>query len=506
MNISVNYAAIFAEAWAAISTPSTLAYIALGTFCGLVFGCLPGLTATMAVCLFIPLTYVLPAGDAMATLCGCYMGGIAGGAISAILLHIPGTSSSVVTLLDGYPMAQQGRGGRAVGWAAFASGWGSLVSWLTLVLLAPYLAKVCVSFSSPEYAALAVFGLTIVAAVSGESLVKGLVVAMIGILATMIGFDPIFGTSRFSFGTMNLLGGIDKMPAIIGLFSIPEILRNCASTNKGSVRTGRILIRDIVPPFIEQWRHKWSILRSSIIGTIIGVIPATGSGIAAYLAYDQAKRFSKHPETFGTGEVDGIIASEAANNGVCGGALIPMLTLGIPGDGVSAVMMGGLMVHGLAPGPSLFTKQPDVIGSIFTGVLLASIFLVLFQVVGIKLFIKVLNVPICFLAPILLTLTLIGCYALRNNPFDILIGLLFGAIGYIMEGGGFPASPMVLGLVLGHLFESEIRLALQSSLGSVSIFFKRPVACIVLIIAVVVASKSVIDSIRKSKTESANRE
>lgn len=258
-------------------------------------------------------------------------------------------------------------------------------------------------------------------------------------------------------------------------------------------------MRDIVPPLKEQWQHKWSILRSSLIGTIIGVIPATGSGIAAYLSYDQAKRFSKEPETFGTGNVDGIIASEAANNGVCGGALVPMLTLGIPGDGVSAVMMGGLLIHGLNPGPSLFTKQPNVVGLIFTGVLLASICLMLFQVVGIKFFIKVLNVPICFLAPTLLTLTLIGCYALRNNPFDIFIGLLFGAVGYVMVNGDFPASPLVLGLVLGHMFESETRMALQASLGSVGIFFTRPVSCVVIVIALVVVVKSVMDHHRKKK-------
>lgn len=498
MNITVDYGALFSEALAAFANPTTWIFVAIGTFCGLVFGCLPGLTATMAVCLFIPLTYTMHPGTGMATLCGCYMGGIAGGAISAILLHIPGTSSSVVTLLDGYPMAQKGQGARAVGWAAFASGWGSIVSWVTLVLLSPFLAKVCVSFSSPEYAALSMFGLTIVAAVSGDSLLKGVVVACIGIMTIMVGFDPIFGTPRFTFDNINLLGGIDYMPAIIGLFSIPEILDSCAKAGN-PLATAHVRMRDIVPPWLEQWKHKWSILRSSIIGTIIGVIPATGSGVAAYLSYDQAKRFSKHPETFGTGDIDGIIASEAANNGVCGGALVPMLTLGIPGDGVTAVMMGGLLIHGLNPGPSLFSKSPDIVGLIFTGVFLASIFLVLFQVVGIKFFIRILNVPLCFLAPALLTLTLIGCYALNNNPFDIFVGLVFGAIGYAMVKGNFPTSPMVLGLVLGHMFESEIRMALQSSLGSLSIFFTRPVSCIVILLAVVVVVKAILDNRRKSK-------
>ena len=362
MNITIDYAIIFRECLATLADPASVGFIFIGTFVGLVFGCLPGLTATMAVALFVPLTYTLAAGNAMSMLCGCYMGGIAGGAISAILLHIPGTSSSVVTLLDGYPMAQKGQGARAVGWASFASGWGSLVSWTVLVLLSPFLAKVCVSFSSPEYAALALFGLTIVSAVSGNSLLKGFVVALIGVLVITIGIDPIFGNNRFTFGSINFLGGIDKMPAIIGLFSIPEILKGCAGA--GNPQPMKISLKNIIPPFKEQWEHKVNILRSSIIGAIIGVIPATGSGIAAYLAYDQAKRFSKHPETFGTGEIDGIIASEAANNGVCGGALVPMLTLGIPGDSVTAVMMGGLMIHGLNPGPSLFTRSPDVPGII----------------------------------------------------------------------------------------------------------------------------------------------
>lgn len=493
----IDYGAIFQGALSTLSSPETVFLLIVGTLVGFVFGSLPGLTATMGVALFIPITYTMSAANALGMMLGCYIGGIAGGAISAVLLHIPGTPASVCTTLDGYPLAQQGRGAEALGWAAFASGWGSIVSWIILVTLAPVLASVCTSFSSPEYAALALFGLTIIAAVSGKSIAKGLLAGFIGILISCIGLDPVYGSARFTFGNINLLSGIDTLPAIIGFFSIPEILKSC--TGKGNPQPLGITLKSFVPTVRKQLRHMINIVRSSIIGTIVGIIPATGSGIAAYIAYDQAKRFSRDPESFGSGNIDGVIASEAANNGVCGGALIPMLTLGIPGDSVTAVLVGGLMIHGLAPGPSLFVKNPDIIGAIFTAVLLASIVMVLLQLVGIRFFIKILSVPVSYLSGILAVLSLIGCFALRNNFFDVIVGLALGGLGYLMVRGEYPLAPAVLGLVLGRMFESEVRRSLQMSQGSLSIFFTRPVACAVIVVALIVIAGAFVKNLRKAK-------
>lgn len=499
----IDYASIFGQLLITLSSPQIILLVTAGTFIGLVFGALPGLTATMGVALLIPVTYTMSATHALAMMIGCYIGGISGGAVSAILLHIPGTPASVCTVLDGHPLVKQGRGAEALGWAAFSSGAGSIVSWLVLITMAPLLATVCVSFSSPEYAALALFGLTIISAVSGDSVAKGLLAGLIGIFISCVGIDPIYGSMRFTFHNINLFGGIDTLPAIIGFFSIPEILNSC--TGKGNPQPLGLAIKNFAPSICNLFKHAVNIIRSSIIGTFVGIIPATGQSIAAYIAYDQAKRFSKDPDSFGKGNVDGVIASEAANNGVCGGALIPMLTLGIPGDSVTAVMMGGLMIHSYAPGPSLFAKNPDIIGGIFTCVFLASVIMVILQLVGIKMFVRILSVPVSYLSAILVVLSLIGCFALNNNFFDVTVGMVLGGLGYLMMRGGFPIAPAVLGLVLGRMFESEIRRSLQVSQGDLLIFLSRPVSLTVITISFVVVIAAFIKNIRNARATAALR-
>lgn len=431
--------------------PMNLLFIALGTLFGLIFGCLPGLSATMGIALMIPMTYSLSPAIALGVMIGVYVGGIAGGAVSATLINIPGTPSSVVTSLDGYPMAKQGKGAQALGWAAFASGWGSIVSWIVLILLSTYLAKLCTAFGSPEYAALAFFGLAVIAAVSGKSMIKGIIAGLLGVTLSFVGVDPIWGTMRFTYNNINLMSGISTIPAMIGLYSIPQLLISCTDkTRKEKVVTR---IRDIVPPIPEQWKQKFNIIRSAMIGVIIGMVPAAGGNIAAFISYDWAKRFSKKPESFGKGNPEGIVASESANNGVCGGALIPLLTLGIPGDSVTAVLLGALMIHGLRPGSALFAEKPDVVIGLFTAFLITTIFMVLIQVVGIKFFVKVLNVPVHYLIPTLAVLSLVGSFAIRNSYFDVLLTLVIGTAGYLLKKGGFPTAPIVLGLVLGSMFE-----------------------------------------------------
>ncbi len=476
-----------------------LAWILLGTFLGLVFGALPGLSATMAVALLIPLTFYLEPVVAIGMLIGAYIGGIAGGAVSAILINIPGTPSSVVTSIDGHPMAAQGKAARALGWAAFSSGWGSIISWMLLVSVAPLLAKMCTGFGAPEYAALAFFGLSIIAAVSGDSIIKGIIAGLIGVSISFVGVDPIWGDLRFTFGSINLMGGVSVVSALIGLYSIPQILKSCLDKDNEKVSSKELTISNIVPPFREQWAHKINIIRSSLIGTLIGIIPATGGNIAAFLAYDQAKRFSKEPETFGKGNVDGIIASEASNNGVCGGALIPMLTLGIPGDSVTAVLLGGLMIHGIQPGPMLFTDSPAFVGGIFTAVFIATMYMVLLQIFGIKIFVKTLNVPVNYLNAILAVLSLVGSYAIRQNFFDVILTLCFGVAGYILSKADFPSAPVVLGLVLGSMFEGEFRRALKLGGGSWAIFLERPIALIIILLAFAIIASTLWKSVKQRR-------
>ncbi len=487
---------------ATVANPYTLFLVVAGTFLGLVFGSLPGLTSTMGVAILIPLTFTLEPVDAMGMMLGTYIGGMAGGAVSATLLNIPGTPSAIVTCLDGHPMVQQGRGAEALGWAAFSSGWGSLVSWVLLVTISPLLARLCTSFGSPEYAALAFFGLTIIAAISGKSILKGVIAGIFGMTLSFVGVDPIWGELRFTFGSIDLMGGISTIPAMIGLFSIPQILRSCTARDNAKVDSKDLKLSKFVPSFREMWRQKWAILRASVIGVGIGIIPATGGNIGSFIAYDQAKRFSKHPETFGKGNYEGIIASEAANNGVCGGALVPMLTLGIPGDSVTAVLLGGLMIHGLRPGPALFSDTPDIVVGIFTTILVATIAMVLIQMVGIKLFVRILNIPVHYLSGILVVLSLVGSFALRSNFFDVLLTLGIGLFGYFFVKAGFPSAPVVLGLVLGSMFEGEIRRALRLSSGNPSIFFTRPISCVILLMGVGVIVSQVIKTYKEAQAAS----
>lgn len=454
-----------------------------GVAVGIAIGSLPGLTATMGVALILPITFGMDPITGILLLVGVYFGAIYGGSIAAILLRTPGTPSSAATALDGYPLSQKGLARKALTVSTLSSGIGGILSVIVLILLSPHLAQFALRFSAPETFALAVFGLSIIASVSGRSLVKGLMAGCAGLLVCTIGVDPTGGFPRFTFGSTNLMSGVNFIPVMIGLFAAAQAFQMMEDVFK----------KDNIIQKMEKVKLKWAefkglivtILRSTGIGTIIGMIPGAGGDIAAFVAYNEAQRFSKNPEGFGTGKLEGVAAPEAANNGSTGGAMIPLLTLGIPGDAVTAVMLGALMVQGLQPGPLLFEHNADIVYTLFVGMIAANLVMIGFGLLGIRLFVKVLLVPKEILAPVILVLCIVGSYALGNNFFDVWVMFLAGIIGYFMLKYDFPASPVILALILGPLMESSLRRALVMSEGSLSVLFTRPISAVLLMLALI---------------------
>ena len=462
--------------------PFSLFCIFFGVTLGFIFGALPGLTATLGVALLTPLTFPLPAEQALAMMGALYCGSMTGGAIPAILLKIPGTPSAVVTTIDGYPMAQRGEALKAYGWALTASVCGGLISWLCLATIAPPLARIALKLGPAEYATVALLGMTIIASITPGRVLKGLVGALIGLGLSVIGFDQITGEGRWIFGTLALSQGVSVMPAMIGFLVIPEIISSLGVEIKAT--NAKMDFRNYLPSLKEMIYQKWNILRSALIGVAIGIVPALGGNVAAFLSYDQAKRFDSNGKNYGNGEPGGIIASEAANNGVTGGALIPLLTLGIPGDSVTAMLLGGLMIHGLQPGPRLFETSGPAVWTIIAAILIANVMMAFVGFFGIRGFIQALRVPKLLLSPCLLVLTIIGTYALSNQLFDVVLMLCLGIFGFICLMADFPVYPMVIGIILGPLLESEARRALVISGGDWSIFITRPVSALFLIMTV----------------------
>ena len=462
-------------------TSSSLIWINIGLFVGVIFGSLPGLTATMGVALFLPVTFSMEPIPAMMLLLGIYCGGIYGGSITAILIKTPGTPASAATVLDGYQMAQKGHPALALDTALMASTVGGIFSALVLLFAAPSVAKVAVKFSSAEKFMLAFFGLSIIATIAGKHIFKGLLSASIGLFAACIGLDPIEGLPRFTFGMDRFQTGIDIIPALIGLFAITEIL------NK--VYIGDQAVGEVVLPkehmTFRQFRSCFKdIIKSSVIGTVIGAIPGTGATTAAFLSYMEARRSSPCPEEFGTGHINGIAAPEAGNNGVTGATLIPLLTLGIPGDTVTAVMLGALMMQGLTPGPALFTTQAKLMYTIMVGMLFVNIFMMLQGKILLKAFIHITKVPTTLLSSILVVLCVVGGFSVNNSVYDVFIMLFFAALGYYMNRLKLPTTPLLLALILAPMAEENLRRALVVSKGSWWIFVQRPVSCVFLIITI----------------------
>ena len=440
---------------------------------GIMVGALPGLTATMACALLVPVTFSLDTVPAFCVLLGIYCGAIYGGSIAGILINIPGTPAAAATMIDGFAMARKGQAGKALGMACIASSAGGLISAVFMTFLSPQIAKIALKFGPSEYFGIALFALSILVMISGKSLVKGLIAAVFGLILTTVGMDPNTGFDRFTFGSSNLLGGITLLPAIIGMFAFTQIFEDVDKPLSKAYKTAQI---GKILPDRSDLKQVWKvILKSSLIGSLIGSIPGIGGETGCFVCLAEAKRSSKHPEKFGTGILEGVAAPEAGNNGTTGGAMIPMLSLGIPGDAVTAVMLGGLMLHGLTPGPLLFTNHLDVIYPIFAAFIIANIFMGIIGLSMARFYARVINIKKTYLIPTILVLSIIGSYAIQFSFFDVGLALVFGVIGYFMRYYGYPLSPVMIALILGPIAEQNFCRALMISHGSFTIFFKSPI-------------------------------
>lgn len=447
-----------------------LGLIALGTFAGIYVGAIPGLSVTMAVSILISFTFSWDVYPAIALMIGIYMGGVYGGSRTAILLNIPGAPSAIATAMDGFPMAQKGKAGEAIGIVTVVSFLGGFIGIFALAVFAPLLADFAISFQPRDYLLLAVLGILLVGSLSEGSLVKGIFAGALGIVIGAVGMDPLTYTERFTFGTDGLRAGVSFVAVMIGMFGISEGLMQLHTVNTAAVKQK---ISGIIPSWSQVRKHIPLGMQTSSIGTVIGALPGTGGDIAALIAYDHATRVTKNPEVpFGQGAVEGLVAPETANNAAVGGAFIPMLTLGIPGDAVTAIMIGALFIHGLNPGPMLMVDQPNMFWFIVSSLTLANCFLLIFGLTGIRFFVKIVELPRAVLLPVILLLSIVGAYAVNNSVTDVYWMLGFGVFGYFMKLYGYPLGPVILGVILSRLLDDNWRRAIISDQESLWMLLK----------------------------------
>lgn len=469
-----------------LGNPIVIAYAFLGVVSGIVIGALPGLGPSVGIAVLLPMCYGLTPVSALAMLCGIYYGAMYGGSITSILINTPGDSAAIMTTLDGYPLAKKGRAGNALGMSCLASVIGGTVSVILLMTLAPIVSDFATSFGPSEYFALMLLGLTSIAGMTGKSPAKGFLGAFLGLFVAGIGVDLVFGTDKFVFGNENLLSGIDFVPVAMGLFGIGEICCN-HSENSLSIDSSGLKLRQLLPS-----RRDWTfslphIARGTILGFIIGMLPGAGATIASFLSYDMAKRTSKRGDQFGTGVIEGVAAPECANNAASMGAMVPMLTLGVPGSGATAIMMGALMMLGITPGPFFFVKSADIAWGLIASMYLGNLILVCIGLGALPLFVRVLNVKTTTLNAIVFAFILMGAYALENSMFTVGLTLFFGILGYIFKKMEIPAAPMVLALVLGSLTETNLRQAMILDNNNFLKVISHPIASVILALAILLA-------------------
>lgn len=459
--------------------------IIIGSFSGIIIGAVPGLTVVMAIALLLPVTYGMSTASAMCLLVGLFVGGMSGSGITAALLRIPGTASSMATAFDAYPMVRQGKHEAALGLVVTASFFGGCFSALVLIFLSPILASVALSFTPFEYLALVLFTFTCVGSFNTGNIFKPYLAAFLGLLLSMIGTCPMTGAPRLTLGFDEFGAGIALIPALIGMFALPQLMSDLESGILTSQKFGRISFRGQMQTIFMIFSSPasvWNFFRSAVIGTGIGILPGVGPGLSNLLSYTQAKNASKVPETFGTGNPDGIVAAEAANSSSMGGAFVPMLTLGIPGDVCTLMIMSAFMLHGLQPGPLLFRTNPNLMYTVFMAVLLGTFIVAILQMSFMNFYAKVLSIKKQYLAPVLLLCCTIGCYSLNNRMFDIWVFFAFGCFGFIIDRLKIPMLPIILGFILGPMAEQHLRGGLDISQGSLLPLVTRPVALFFMIL------------------------
>ena len=475
----------FLQALAEVGTPSVLGLIVIGVLFGIVGGSIPGFTVTMAILVVFPFTFAMDPVSGVSLMVGVFVGGYSGGIVSGVMLGIPGTPSSITTVYDGYPMAQKGEPGRALGIGVASSFLGTLISVAVLVFFGPLIAHFSMNFRPWEITALIVFALTLVAGLSSGALLKGLMAAALGLLITTVGYDRN-SNLRFDFGLPAMGSGFEILPVMIGIFAFSQLLGNIEKL-KDEKSDAQNIDTNVTIPYGQILKdmagQKLNTLRSSLIGSLVGALPGTGGTVANFLSYDQAKKFSQHPETFGTGTPSGIVASEASNSAVAGGAFVPTLALGIPGDLPMAIMMGVLILHGITPGPMMFEQNPILVGAIYASLLIGAVVMVLCNLLLVRWFAKISLIPQEILVPVVLMLCAIGAYALNNNLFDIWVLFIFGIIGYLLWKADVPLTPLILGVVLGDNLERQLFRALELNESWLT-FLTRPLSALFLALAV----------------------
>lgn len=462
-------------------TPTNLMFAFAGVFLGTLIGALPGIGPSAGVAVLLPVTFGMPPVTAMIMLAGIYYGAMYGGTITSVLINTPGESASVMTTLDGYQMALKGRAGAALGMAAIGSFIAGTVSVVLLMVAAPPLAELAITFGPPEYFALMLLGLTTLASLTGGSMIKGLLMAVVGLTLGTIGIDLMIGAPRFTFENVNLLDGLDFLPVAVGLFAVGELLFNLYRPIRSEPIKAKL---SGLLPTRQDWRDSsGAITRGTAIGFFVGMLPGAGATIASFLAYATEKRVSKRPEKFGTGVIEGVAAPESANNAASTGALIPLMALGIPGSGTTAVMLGALTLYGMQPGPLLMSTHPDVFWGLVASMYIGNVMLLILNLPLAPMFASILRVPYSILIPIIIGIALFGVYSVENSLFNVGVTVVFGGIGFVMRLYGYPPAPLVLALVLGPMLERAMRQSLQMSLGELDIFVTRPISATILAFA-----------------------
>lgn len=478
--------------------PLNFVLVLAGVLIGTLFGAIPGLTATLAIALLSQLTFSMDAISSMLLLLGIYAGGMYGGSITAITLRAPGAPANAAVVDDGYALTMQGKGGLAIGISNVAGVIGGLMSCIAMIFLAPLLAKFALLFGPAAFFAVMVFGLSAVFAVSGKSFLKGMFSALLGLLLATVGYDPILPFARYNFGQAQLTRGLSFLPAVIGMFAFAEVIR-LVTEYKGEENLEQIKVDRVWPTWKEIKESMRFMIRGGILGILIGILPGAGGTIASYVSYGDVQRNTKHPELIGKGSLEAIAGPESANNAVSGGAMIPMLTLGIPGDSVTAVLLGAMMIQGIQPGPLLFKQHLDVVYPIFAGMILSNIALLFIGMIVVRPISRIAMIKKPLLIAFLMIFGVIGAFASSNSLFDVLVAIVFGFLGYFMDRYGFPIAPVVLGMILGPMLENSLRQALITSEGSLMIFITHPISAVFLAIAAITSISMIIREIRAGK-------